>query len=172
MFRKFSYTLLIGASNAGKTTFFLNYVTKNKKIIFSGVEKQFIIPPNKTDIDIDVFVAKNLNTAKISFNEPTSILIDEIHFCSESELKFICSILEKFKNVELFISMIPACWDGNYLPNTCNLLSNANNLEKIESPCTTCGKKTIQSGKANSISESVVCSKISFFAQCIRCKNK
>jgi thymidine kinase len=174
MFRKYSYTVIFGPSNAGKTSYFLNLKHQNKfknLLLVSVLDLIQLLP--RLDVDYYFNYIKLIDIPdNIDYETETIICVDEIHFFDEIHLNLLDEFLRKFKKIDLYFTMISQSHMNTLLNNTIELLSNANDIKIIKGICDICTKKTIQSVCLELSNKNThLCGKSLFSARCKNCKN-
>lgn len=112
----------------------------------------------------------------VYFKKRVTVFVDEIHFFSKRELKFLRVILDNFKtiyNLDIGITMIPHSHLFTKLPNTDNLITFANDIKVISKGCAYCMQPTVHSTCINKSEKmEVKCGKNMFAACCTECAYK
>lgn len=169
------FTLLLGPSNSGKTSWFIDSFRKHGGAVISVVDKKDLCP---LDRDSKTFfgTAQVINIRHDNIKnkiKPKSknILIDEIHCFRPRELVYICKHVPK--SARLYISMLPGSFSQDPLPNTAQLVSNATDIIILPGICQDCGQDTMHSQKMNAKDQSshqqIVIGKSLFVAKCRQC---
>lgn len=163
------FTLLLGPSNSGKTSWFLNFAsehTNELNCIITTVDKKNICPLDKTlkQFDKDCYfvnlnsITNNISSSNINSTDEIkskcnvnniNIFVDEIHLFSPSNLSQLTLLIEQLQPQNLFISMLPGSYTQDPLPNTFNLVAKAHNIIVMTSVCCECKCPTTHSRRIN-----------------------
>lgn len=183
---KWSFTLLLGPSNSGKTSWFLNFAklrSLDNNILITVVDKEEICPCNKKPKQIDdVCTFVNLTNAsdnqilsKFTSKCNVNIFIDEIHLFTIEHLKHLDQMLNRLEPTNLFIGMLPGSYTQDPLPNTFNLVARAHNIILTNSICVVCACPTTQSRRVDhedQESSQLIVGKILFATMCSKCSEQ
>lgn len=181
------YILILGPSNSGKTSLFVElFRGKKKAAIISVLARKHLCPPETTPAKFFGDVMVQSPTRKLA-SGIEGILIDEIHCFSPDEMDVMAARLQaEAPQAELFISMLPGSYTQDPLPNTYNLLACADRVLALDGACIGCARPTSrshkleqqqqpseESGTAAAGAESqIIVGKKKFNALCARCKQQ
>ena len=165
------FTLLLGPSNSGKTSWFIDRFSQHGALI-SVVDKKDLCPLDRdpTSFFSTVQFRNIRNDNNSSKLNARNILIDEIHCFGPDELATIKKHIPQA--ARLFISMLPGSFSQDPLPNTAQLVSNATDIIILPGTCLSCGQNTMHSQKVKEAVDDrrqIIIGKSLFVAKCRQC---
>ena len=183
------YTILIGAANAGKTTYFVKNF-KNKLIISVVPIVELFLTRDEIPADV-TFINIRDGNEELKFqdndDDDLNVLIDEIHLFTQDEHAKVRRFINTHskRRVHLFYSIIltsynqacdAICGYNSFLPNVLDVVARANNIIVIPSICRTCSNNTtIHSAKVDYVcanQNGILIGKQYFFPKCVTCKQQ
>ena len=170
-FRKYSFTLLLGPSNSGKTTYFVNEF-QNPRIIISCVPIEKLAFDEE---DLEKLLKCQFINTRVSSDDrdlnwegECNLLVDEFHFFTQADFLILEKIVDKNADHirNFFVTSLSGSSQGTGFFPQIKLIPLANNIIVLPGSCFICGKETTRSACINNYKGQKQLNKTAYKACC------
>lgn len=183
IFAEYETTCILGPSNVGKTSLFLNLQpdASVKKVILTVLNKEFIVPLNQSNESLDDIIFINVRSkdaaSAIQIPDKCVLLVDEIHMFLQADLEKLAQSVAQLKPLQIYFTALTGSYNQYAFDNNILVIAKSNVVISLQGTCHKCGMQTSRSGllrvhttdKEQFNRGDIIVGKNSFAPQCYVC---